>query len=61
MFDREDFQGVNAAYVLELHEKYQRDPHAVDPATREFFEGWRPEGFGETRACAQELPRAQAR
>ena len=38
MFDREDFQGVNAAYVLELYEKYQRDPHAVDPATREFFE-----------------------
>ena len=48
MFDREDFQGVNAAYVQELYEKYLRDPHSVDPATREFFDGWRPEGGGET-------------
>src|SRR4030095_14021189 len=36
------FQGVNAAYVAELYEKYQRDPHSVDPATREFFESWTP-------------------
>src|SRR5262245_13722794 len=36
------FQGVNAAYVDELYEKYRRDPHAVDAATREFFEQWTP-------------------
>ncbi|HYN10319.1 MAG TPA: 2-oxoglutarate dehydrogenase E1 component [Vicinamibacterales bacterium] len=51
MSDPEVFQGVNAAYVLELYDKYQRDPHSVDPATREFFETWTPpppspEGFG---------------
>jgi 2-oxoglutarate dehydrogenase E1 component len=39
---QEIFQGVNAAYVAELYEKYQRDPHSVDPATREFFEAWTP-------------------
>ena len=42
----EIFQGVNAAYVAELYEKYQRDPHSVDPATREFFESWTPENLG---------------
>jgi 2-oxoglutarate dehydrogenase E1 component len=48
MFDREDFQGVNAAYVRELYEKYLRDPHSVDPATREFFDrSPSPVGFGE--------------
>ena len=36
------FQGVNAAYVHELYDKYRRDPHAVDAATREFFEQWTP-------------------
>jgi 2-oxoglutarate dehydrogenase E1 component len=37
-----EFHGPNAAYVLDLYERYQRDPQAVDPATRHFFEGWRP-------------------
>jgi 2-oxoglutarate dehydrogenase E1 component len=47
MSDRETFQGVNAAYVEELYEKYRRDPHAVDAATREFFATWAPEGTSE--------------
>ena len=42
MSDHGIFQGVNAAYVLELYDKYQRDPQSVDPATREFFETWTP-------------------
>ena len=33
----EDFQGVNEGYVLELFERFQRDPQSVDAATREFF------------------------
>jgi 2-oxoglutarate dehydrogenase E1 component len=33
----QNFQGVNAGYVLELYEQYRRDPHAVDAATRAFF------------------------
>jgi 2-oxoglutarate dehydrogenase E1 component len=33
-----DFPGPNAAYVEELYERYQRDPNAVDAATRAYFE-----------------------
>ncbi len=36
-FDWRQFQGVNAAYVQELYERYRRDPQSVDEATREFF------------------------
>ncbi|MEZ5317360.1 MAG: 2-oxoglutarate dehydrogenase E1 component [Vicinamibacterales bacterium] len=32
-----DFQGVNAGYLLELYDRYRRDPHSVDEATRTFF------------------------
>ena len=32
-----DFQGVNAGYVLELYDKYRRDPRSVDQATRDLF------------------------
>jgi 2-oxoglutarate dehydrogenase E1 component len=37
-----DFHGPNAAYVLDLYERFQRDPQAVDPATRRFFAHWQP-------------------
>jgi 2-oxoglutarate dehydrogenase E1 component len=37
-----DFHGPNAGYVLELYERYQRDPAAVDGATRAFFQQWKP-------------------
>ena len=37
-----EFHGPNAGYVLELYERYQRDPNSVDAATREFFEHWTP-------------------
>src|SRR4051812_19080397 len=37
-----DFYGPNAGYVLELYERYQRDPSSVDPATRNFFAEWTP-------------------
>ncbi|HEY7347594.1 MAG TPA: 2-oxoglutarate dehydrogenase E1 component [Ktedonobacterales bacterium] len=38
------FYGPNAGYVLELYERYQRDPASVDPETRAVFEGWSAEG-----------------
>jgi 2-oxoglutarate dehydrogenase E1 component len=38
----EQFSGVNAGYVLELYEKYRRNPDSVDPATREAFAAWTP-------------------
>ncbi len=38
------FYGPNAGYVLELYERYQRDPASVDPETRAFFERWSLDG-----------------
>src|SRR5687768_1284123 len=35
-----DFSGLNAAYLLDLYDRYRAEPDAVDPATREFFERW---------------------
>jgi 2-oxoglutarate dehydrogenase E1 component len=40
----DEFQGVNAGYVLELYERYRQDPNTVDAATREAFARWTPPG-----------------
>ncbi|MBM3263160.1 MAG: 2-oxoglutarate dehydrogenase E1 component [candidate division Zixibacteria bacterium] len=37
---RDEFHGPNAAYVLELYERYLRDPNSVDEPTRAHFERW---------------------
>nr|MBA3948383.1 2-oxoglutarate dehydrogenase E1 component [Acidobacteriota bacterium] len=37
-----DFSGLNRGYVLELYERFRRDPRAVDPETRKAFESWQP-------------------
>jgi 2-oxoglutarate dehydrogenase E1 component len=39
----EEFHGPNAAYVLELYERYRQDPQSVDPATRALFQRWTPQ------------------
>ena len=39
----EQFAGVNAAYVLELYERYRQNPDSVDPETRKAFETWTPD------------------
>ncbi len=36
----DQFTGANAGYVLELFERYQRDPASVDAATRAAFQSW---------------------
>src|SRR3954462_552916 len=56
----EQFSGVNAGYVVELYEKYRRNPDSVDPATREAFAAWTPtdpstESSGEPRATGAAL------
>src|SRR3954454_1481501 len=38
----QEFTGLNRGYVLELYEKYRRDPAAVDAETRALFERWTP-------------------
>ena len=37
-----EFYGPNLGYILELYERYQADPNAVDEATRRLFETWQP-------------------
>jgi 2-oxoglutarate dehydrogenase E1 component len=37
-----EFHGPNAAYILDLYDRFRQDPGAVDAATRAFFEGWTP-------------------
>lgn len=39
----EEFYGPNAGYVLELYERFQENPDAVDPVTRKHFENWPPQ------------------
>src|SRR6185437_1025003 len=36
------FDGVNRGYVLELYDRFRKDPASVDPATRAIFEQWTP-------------------
>jgi 2-oxoglutarate dehydrogenase E1 component len=40
--DLERFYGPNAGYVLDLYERYQKDPSYVDEATRAAFAHWTP-------------------
>jgi 2-oxoglutarate dehydrogenase E1 component len=38
----DEFQGVNAGYVLEQYERFRQNPESVDPDTRKAFESWTP-------------------
>jgi 2-oxoglutarate dehydrogenase E1 component len=58
MPDWRDYQGVNRAYVLELYERYRRDPTAVDPETRAVFDVWSPPV--EPAAAPADARRAEA-
>lgn len=58
MSELKDFSGFNAAFVLELYERYLRDPASVDPATRHYFETWQPPEDGRA-PVALELPRGE--
>jgi 2-oxoglutarate dehydrogenase E1 component len=37
-----EFTGLNRGYVLELYDRFRRDPASVDAATRAAFEKWTP-------------------
>ena len=45
------FAGVNAAYVLELYERYRQNPESVDPETRRAFESWTPDAATPSSAA----------
>lgn len=38
-----EFHGPNTGYILDLYEKYLKDPDSVDPGTKKIFEMWQPE------------------
>lgn len=37
-----EFFGPNYGYILELYERYQKDPNSVDESTRRLFSQWTP-------------------
>ncbi len=39
---RRTINGVNAAYLFDLYERYVADPSSVDEATRQYFADWQP-------------------
>ncbi len=39
-----EFHGPNAGFVLELYDRYRRNPDSVETATRAFFAGFTPPG-----------------
>jgi 2-oxoglutarate dehydrogenase E1 component len=41
-FVKNEFQGVNEGYILELYDRWRQDPNSVDQPTREFFATWTP-------------------
>ncbi len=53
----QDFQGVNLGYVLELYERYLRDPSSVDAGARAFFKHWKPPA--EVRGVPEAFPVAE--
>jgi 2-oxoglutarate dehydrogenase E1 component len=53
----QDFAGINRGYVLELYERYRRDPASVDEATRRYFERWSPPSEEATPAARIEEER----
>src|SRR5436190_23743509 len=44
----EGFSGINRGYVLELYERFRKDPSSVDPETRAIFEQWTPPADSDT-------------
>jgi 2-oxoglutarate dehydrogenase E1 component len=48
MSEWREFGGVNEGYVLELYERFQKDPSSVDASTRALFESRGAPHFGTT-------------
>ncbi|MGE0450530.1 MAG: 2-oxoglutarate dehydrogenase E1 component [Vicinamibacterales bacterium] len=46
------FSGINRGYVLELFDRFLKDPNSVDAETRAAFSSWAPPGDDEPAAAA---------
>jgi 2-oxoglutarate dehydrogenase E1 component len=51
----DEFHGPNLGYILELYERYRRDPGAVDEATRQLFAQWSPADAPTSQVTGQNL------
>jgi len=54
-----EFSGINRGYVLELYERFRKDPSSVDAESRAIFEQWTPPA--DTDAAAGAAPDVPAR
>lgn len=52
----EGFSGLNSGYVLELYDRFRKDPASVDPTTRAMFEQWTPPADAVPEAIPMEGP-----
>jgi 2-oxoglutarate dehydrogenase E1 component len=52
----DQFTGVNAGYVYDLYERYQRDPASVDEATRTLFANWSPDSPAPSTPAPRDVP-----
>ncbi len=55
-----EFHGPNAGYILELYERYKKDPDSVAPDVKEFFSQWKPQVDGYEEATAVPLQKTVA-
>src|SRR6476661_40762 len=56
----EGFSGVNSGYVLELYERFRKDPSSVDAESRAIFEQWTPPQDAAPAASGDGIPTAVA-
>ncbi len=56
MLSWNDFHGPNAAYILDLYERYQRDPADVPHEAQALFAEWAPPSNGEVAPPAVGAP-----
>ena len=45
----DEFHGPNSGYILELYERYLKDPSSIDTKTRKIFDRWKPDINGLER------------
>ena len=55
-----DVTGLNRGYVLELYERFRRDPGSVDADTRELFARWTPPAEGESEPADETVTAGSA-
>jgi 2-oxoglutarate dehydrogenase E1 component len=53
MNNENGYSSLNEGYILDLYERYQRNPKSVDPTSREIFRHWTPPGIQEVQGVLE--------